>query len=113
MIDVQNRAYNQKINSAERIFTSIIPCNIFGAWDNYDLEESHVIPGLIHKMYLADKRGESAYTIFGSGSALRQFIYSRDLAKLGILIMRKYQDPEPIILSGEDFVSNLNLNAMK
>jgi GDP-L-fucose synthase len=51
-------------------------------------------------MYLANERKETAYTIFGSGAPLRQFIYSRDLAKLGILIMRNYKDPEPIILSG-------------
>jgi len=106
MIDILNRAFNQKLMSAEephRVFTSIVPCNIFGPWDNFDQAESHVIPGLIHKMYLANKRGESEYTILGSGTALRQFIYSRDLAKVVIGIMRKYEDPEPVILSVDEF----------
>jgi len=103
MIDIQNRAYNQKLKTEGRegLFTSIIPCNIFGPADNYNLSVSHVIPALIHKMYRANQRGDSEYTIYGTGSPLRQFIFSHDLAKLVIGIMRSYEDPEPIILSGK------------
>ena len=50
MIDVLNRAYAQEFGLP---YTSIIPTNIYGPHDNYHLEDSHVIPGLIHKMYLA------------------------------------------------------------
>jgi GDP-L-fucose synthase len=60
---------------------NIIPTNLFGNNDNYNLENSHVIPGLIHRCYLA-KRDNTDLVIRGSGSALRQFVYSDDLAKI-------------------------------
>lgn len=103
MIDVQNRAYHEQYN---RMFTSVIPTNIYGPHDNYNLEDSHVIPGLIHKTYLATKNGEDI-TAWGTGSPLRQFIYSRDLAKLFIWVMEEYHSVEPIVLSvpEEDEVS--------
>jgi GDP-L-fucose synthase len=53
MIDVQNRIYNSEYGCN---FTSVIPTNIYGANDNYHLEDSHVIPGLIHKVYLAKSK---------------------------------------------------------
>lgn len=79
-------------------FTSAIPTNIFGPHDNYDLEDSHVIPGLVHKCVLAKKNG-TPFTVSGTGKPLRQFIYSRDLAKLFIWQLREYTEIDPIILS--------------
>jgi nucleoside-diphosphate-sugar epimerase len=64
-----------------------------------DLEDSHVIPGLIHKCYLAKKNG-TPFVVSGTGKPLRQFIYSIDLAKLFIWMLREYDDVEPVILSG-------------
>jgi len=95
MIDVQNRAYKQQYGCN---FTSVIPTNIYGAHDNYNLEDAHVIPALIHKFYNAKKKGEDI-TVFGSGKPLRQFIYSIDLAKLFLWTMREYDSCDPIILS--------------
>ncbi|ORY52429.1 epimerase-domain-containing protein [Rhizoclosmatium globosum] len=95
MVDVMNRAYHEQYGSN---FTSVIPTNIFGPHDNYHLEDSHVIPGLIHKCYLA-KRNGTPFVIGGSGTPLRQFIYSRDLAKLFIWVLREYDSVKPIILS--------------
>jgi GDP-L-fucose synthase len=61
-----------------------------------------VIPGLIHKCYLAKKNGTD-FTIWGSGKPLRQFIYSADLAALTVWTLRSYDSIEPIILSvGEE-----------
>jgi len=61
-----------------------------------------VIPGLIHKFWLAKKNGTDM-NVWGTGSPLRQFIYSEDLAKLFIWQLREYDDVEPVILSvGED-----------
>jgi GDP-L-fucose synthase len=57
MIDVMNRAYNDQYKCN---FTSIIPTNIYGPHDNYSIEDGHVIPGLIHKTYLAKKNGSSS-----------------------------------------------------
>jgi GDP-L-fucose synthase len=98
MIDVQNRIYHQQYGCQ---FTSVIPTNIYGPHDNYHLQESHVIPGLIHKLYLA-KRDNTPFTAMGSGKPLRQFIYSRDLARLFIWVLRSYSDPSPIILSVDE-----------
>nr|ACO15212.1 GDP-L-fucose synthetase [Caligus clemensi] len=98
MIDVLNRGYSQQHG---RNYTSIVPCNVFGPHDNYNLTESHVIPGLIHKAYLAKERG-GPFEIQGSGKPLRQFIYSLDLAKLIIWTLRDYPEVEPIILSVDE-----------
>jgi GDP-L-fucose synthase len=99
MIDVMNHCYNEEYGCN---FTSIIPTNIYGPHDNYDIQDGHVIPGLVHKCYLAKKNGTDL-TIWGTGSPLRQFIYSRDLAKLTVWVMREYHSPAPIILSvGEE-----------
>ena len=99
MIDVLNRCYKDQYGCN---FTSVIPTNIYGPHDNYHLEDSHVIPGLIHKFYLAKQKG-TPMTIMGTGKPLRQFIYSEDLAKLMIWTLREYHEPEPIILSvGEE-----------
>lgn len=99
LVDVQNHAYNDQFGD---MFTSVIPTNIFGPHDNYDLEQSHVIPGLIHKCYLA-KKNNTEFIVAGTGTPLRQFIYSRDLAKLFIWVLREYDEIDPVILSvGED-----------
>nr|ACO12597.1 GDP-L-fucose synthetase [Lepeophtheirus salmonis]ADD24232.1 GDP-L-fucose synthetase [Lepeophtheirus salmonis] len=98
MIDVLNRGYFQQHG---RKYTSIVPCNVFGPHDNYNLVESHVIPGLIHKAYLA-KKNNTTFQIHGTGKPLRQFIYSLDLAKLIIWTVRDYNEIEPIILSVDE-----------
>jgi len=86
MIDVQNRAYHDQHG---RQFTSVIPTNIYGPHDNFNQQDGHVIPGLIHKTYLAIKAGEDM-TAWGSGTPLRQFIYSKDLARLFIWTLMEY-----------------------
>ncbi|OCF40105.1 hypothetical protein I317_06118 [Kwoniella heveanensis CBS 569] len=99
LIDVQNHAYHDQF---DKMFTSVIPTNVFGPGDNYDLEAAHVIPGLIHKCYLA-KKNNTPFTVSGSGKPLRQFIYSRDLAKLFMWVLREYDEIDPVILSvGEE-----------
>jgi len=98
MIDVMNRCYHDEYGCN---FTSVIPTNIYGKHDNFSIEDGHVIPGLIHKCYLAKKNGTD-FTIWGSGSPLRQFIYSTDLAKLMIWSLREYDSIEPIILSVDE-----------
>jgi len=97
MIDVMNKGYNQQYG---RNFTAVIPTNVFGAHDNFNLEESHVIPGLIHKLYDCTKQTpHSPFTVWGTGNARRQFIWSEDLGRLFLWVMRDYNEPDPIILS--------------
>ncbi|EPZ32781.1 GDP-L-fucose synthase [Rozella allomycis CSF55] len=95
MIDVANHAYFDQYGDQ---FTSVIPTNIFGPFDNFNLQDSHVIPGLIHKCYLAQNEG-SPFIVSGTGKPLRQFIYSRDLGRLMIWALREYKEIDPIILS--------------
>ena len=95
MIDVMNRCYHDQHGCN---FTSVIPTNIYGPYDNFSIENGHVIPGLIHKCYLA-KQNNTPYSIWGSGKPLRQFIFNRDLAKLMVWTLLEYQDASPIILS--------------
>jgi len=94
MIDVQNRGYFEQ---HKRLYTSVIPTNIYGPHDNFNLEDSHVIPGIMHRMHLA--KDEPEFSCWGSGKPLRQFIFSEDLARLFVWVMREYDSIEPIILS--------------
>ncbi|NWS74970.1 FCL synthase, partial [Crotophaga sulcirostris] len=99
MIDIQNRGYFEQHGCR---FTAVIPTNVFGPHDNFNIEDGHVLPGLIHKVYLA-KQTSSALTIWGTGKPRRQFIYSLDLARLFLWVLREYDEVEPIILSvGEE-----------
>lgn len=99
MIDVLNRCYKDQHGCN---FTSVIPTNIYGPHDNFNIEGGHVIPGLIHKCYNAKKNGTD-FTIWGSGTPLRQFVYSEDLGRLICWVVNSYDSIEPIILSvGEE-----------
>lgn len=98
LIDTMNRAYAEEYGCN---FTSIIPTNIYGPHDNFSIQNGHVIPGLIHKCYLAKQNG-TPFEIWGSGTPLRQFIYSKDLAELTVWVMREYHSPDPITLSVDE-----------
>mmetsp|Transcript_3137 Transcript_3137/g.7846 ORF Transcript_3137/g.7846 Transcript_3137/m.7846 type:complete len:318 (-) Transcript_3137:704-1657(-) len=98
MVDVVNQLYHEEYGCN---FTSVVPTNIFGKHDNFSIDDGHVIPGLVHKCYLAKQRGEP-FTIWGSGKPLRQFIYSKDLARLMIWTLREYKETHPIILSVDE-----------
>ncbi|KAK3576981.1 hypothetical protein CHS0354_005986 [Potamilus streckersoni] len=95
MIDVQNKAYHIQHGCH---FTSVVPTNVFGPYDNFNLDDGHVLPGLIHKVYMA-KKDNTPFVIWGTGTPRRQFIYSLDLARLMIWVVREYQEIDPIILS--------------
>ncbi|XP_037945510.1 probable GDP-L-fucose synthase [Teleopsis dalmanni] len=105
MIDIANQAYHDKYGCK---FTSVVPCNIFGPYDNYKPEVSHVIPGMIHRMHKLINsdtdisESEKVFTVFGSGKPLRQFIYSLDLARLIMWVLRSYESVQPIILSVDE-----------
>jgi GDP-L-fucose synthase len=95
MLDVQLKAYQTQYN---RDWFAIIPTNIYGPYDNFNLEESHVIPALIHKCHLA-KENNTPLKIWGTGSAIREFIHSHDVAKLTIALLDNYTSTSPIIVS--------------
>lgn len=126
-----------------RRYTAVIPTNVFGPHDNFSIEDGHVLPGLIHKAYLAQSKSwlwcgwvhksvlydarilgwgfceflwccwtrelicmlscaeeGKPLIVWGSGTPRRQFIYSLDLARLFLWVLREYPEVEPIILSG-------------
>ncbi|CAG0902302.1 unnamed protein product [Darwinula stevensoni] len=98
MVDVLNHAYNADHG---RLFTSVVPCNVFGPHDNFNIENGHVLPGLMHKVYLAQKEGKPL-EVWGTGNPLRQFIYSYDLARLMVWALRSYTEVEPLILATDE-----------
>ncbi len=103
MMEVQCRSYNEQYF---KNFVCVIPTNIYGEFDNFNLEDSHVIPGLIYQCYLAKKENKP-FVVKGSGKPLRQFIYSQDLAKILIYMIDYYHSADSMILSTspEDEVS--------
>jgi GDP-L-fucose synthase len=84
-------------------FISVMPTNLYGPNDNYDLEKSHVLPALIRKFHEAKKRGEAAVTIWGTGSPQREFLHVDDLADACYYLMQTYNEPGLVnIGTGED-----------
>jgi len=95
MLEIHCRAHKEQFDDD---FVCITPTNIYGPYDNFDLENGHVLPSLIHKCYLA-KKEDVPFIIRGSGKPLRQFIYSEDLAKLILFILETKESIDNIILS--------------
>ena len=95
MLEVHSKAYREQYGDN---FICVIPTNIYGENDNYSLEDGHVIPALIHKCHIA-KQNKEPFVVRGTGKPLRQFIYSRDLARLLLWVLESYNDKESIILS--------------
>jgi GDP-L-fucose synthase len=95
MADVQIQAYNKQYGTK---YFCVIPTNIYGPNDNFDLENGHVIPMLIHKCYLA-KKNNTAFEVWGSGKPLREFVFSEDVANIIDLLLEKYDGTDPVIIS--------------
>lgn len=81
-------------------YCSIIPGNIVGKNDLYDLKHGHVLPMLIYKIYKAKHFGEE-FVVWGDGNSMREFIYSEDLAEICFQLLEMDELPERIIVSGE------------
>lgn len=79
-----------------RDYVSVIPCNLYGPNDNFDLEKSHVIPALIRKIHEAKVRGNSRVTVWGTGAPLREFLHVDDLARGVVFCLDNYHDNEHI-----------------
>ncbi|MFT5207632.1 MAG: GDP-L-fucose synthase [Candidatus Omnitrophota bacterium] len=106
MMLVQSQAYRDQYN-----FNSIflLPVNLYGPNDNFDLESSHVIPAMIRKFDEARLRGDKNVTLWGDGSASREFLYVADCARAIRLSLEKYNSSEPVNLGtgGEIKISAL------
>lgn len=93
MLELQCRNYNEQYN---REYICIIPVNIYGEYDNFNLETSHFIPALIHKFYIAKQNMNDVY-IEGDGNCYRQLIYVKDLARIIMLILEEYKELTPVM----------------
>ena len=92
MLDVQSRAYKKQYGCK---FTTVIPNNLFGENDNFDLESSHVIPALIRKIHKAKTENKNEVVLWGTGEPLREFTYSGDIAKILLFMLERYNGAEP------------------
>lgn len=77
-------------------FVSAMPTNLYGPGDNFDLEGSHVLPGLMRKFHDAKLAGRNELTVWGTGSAMREFMHVDDLADCCVFLMRHFQGDEHI-----------------
>jgi GDP-L-fucose synthase len=77
-------------------FISLMPTNLYGPNDNYDLKNSHVLPALIRKMFDAKEKNSPNVVVWGTGSPKREFLHVDDLADACVFLMEKYNSPEII-----------------
>ena len=88
---------------------SAMPTNMYGPGDNFDLENSHVLPALIRKFHEAKLDNSETVTLWGSGSPLREFLYSDDLASASLFLLESYDDAVPINVGTGKDISILEL----
>ncbi len=86
-----------------RQYISVMPTNLYGPGDNYDLQTSHVLPALIRKAHEAKQRGDASITVWGSGTPRREFLHVDDLAEACVLLMETgYDGPLLNVGCGQD-----------
>jgi len=90
-------------------YITAMPCNLYGVGDTHDLERSHVIPALIKRFHLAKKNKSPFVECWGTGNAIREFLYVDDLARAVSLVMDVYNENEPINIGSEEEISIKNL----
>ncbi|MBM3126798.1 MAG: GDP-L-fucose synthase [Chloroflexi bacterium] len=109
MMLVQAQAYREQYGF-NAIF--LLPVNLYGPRDNFNLQTSHVIPALIRKAVEAGERGDKALPVWGDGSPTREFLYVEDAADLIITAAEKYNESEPINLGSGYEISIKDLAEM-
>ena len=90
-------------------FISVMPTNLYGPNDNYDLENSHVLPALIRKFHEAKVENKPSVTIWGTGSPLREFLHADDLADACLFLMNNYDEADHINVGVSKEISIKNL----
>jgi len=93
MIEIQSRAYRQQYGSN---FICAVPNNLYGGHDNFDLNNSHVVPALVRKIWEAKLSNNSSVEVWGNGTPVREFTYSKDIAEILLFLLDNYDDKEPI-----------------
>lgn len=93
-------------------FISAMPTNLYGTGDNYHPQNSHVIPGMIHKFYKAIKENKSEVELWGTGTPMREFMHSDDLAEALVFLMNSYNERQFINIGTGEEVSIKQLAEM-
>lgn len=87
LCELYNRQYGKN-------FISAMPTNLYGPGDNFDAQNSHVIPGMMRRFHEAKEQGKAEVVLWGTGKALRDFLFVDDLADALLLLMNSYDQPE-------------------
>ena len=109
MLLVQSQAYRQEYSYNA---IHLLPVNLYGPHDKFDLKSSHVIPAVIRKMVDAQESGASRVTLFGDGSPTREFLFVRDAAEGIVLAAERYDGAEPVNLGSAFEISIRDLVAI-
>jgi GDP-L-fucose synthase len=109
MLLVMAQAYRQQYG-----FNAIylLPVNLYGPYDNFDLESAHVIPAMIRKFITAREQGQSEVTLWGDGSPTREFLYVADAAEGIVLAAEAFNGPEPVNMGSGQEISIRDLAAL-
>jgi GDP-L-fucose synthase len=90
----------------------LIPVNLYGPGDNFDLHSSHVIPALIRKCLEAKRAGAASIEVWGTGTPTREFLYVDDAARGIMMAAERYDKPEPVNLGTSEEISIRDLVAL-
>ncbi len=90
-------------------FISVMPTNLYGPNDNYDLKNSHVLPAMLRKFITAKRNGEVSVTIWGTGSPKREFLHADDLAEACLFLMENYNEEGLVNIGVGEDISILDL----
>jgi GDP-L-fucose synthase len=96
MVLIQSAAYREQYGFNSAV---MIPGNVYGEYDNYSLENSHVIPAMIRKFWEAKRDGKTPVPLFGTGNPQRDFVYARDVAATLPFFIEKYDSSDPVNIS--------------
>lgn len=91
------RSYNRQFGTN---FVSVMPTNLYGPGDTFDLNNSHVLPALMMKFHQAKLRGDSSMSVWGTGKARREFLFVDDMADACVFLMNRNDDPQQILNIG-------------
>jgi GDP-L-fucose synthase len=90
---IMAKSYNRQYGTN---YISVMPTNLYGPYDNFDLENSHVVPALIRKMHEAKVSGADRVIVWGTGSVRREFLHVDDLASACVFLMERYESSDII-----------------
>jgi GDP-L-fucose synthase len=105
MLEVQSRTFREEFGVN---FITVVPANMYGPGDNWSISSGHVIPSLIHKVHEA-KKDNQPLNVWGTGTPLREFIFSEDVARITLWALENYESPQPLIVSNPTETSIKNL----